>query len=202
MQKGIKDGDTIISRYAGQLFKAMLQKENIAVQGIIARRLTPKDLFPLFIHYSSKTLDDIIGPLLLYSNNFIANQLFLYMGTVQYGYPATWEKSIRTMAAYLDNTYSLSPKEINMVEGSGISRQNRVSPHAMIRLLDFFKPYAKLLPQEGDRLIKSGTLKGVYSYAGYFMEEGRLDSFVLLLNQQRNNRDSILDLLELIYRSN
>jgi D-alanyl-D-alanine carboxypeptidase/D-alanyl-D-alanine-endopeptidase (penicillin-binding protein 4) len=106
------------------------------------------------------------------------------------------------MAGYLQNKYDLSQKEIKIIEGSGLSRKNRVSPHAMMQLLDSFKPHAKILPQEDGKLLKSGTLKGVYSYAGYFMENNRLDSFVLLLNQGKNSRDRVLDVLERIYRAN
>jgi D-alanyl-D-alanine carboxypeptidase/D-alanyl-D-alanine-endopeptidase (penicillin-binding protein 4) len=69
----------------------------------------------------------------------------------------------------------------------------------MIQLLDSFKYYAKDLPYEEGRLLKSGTLKGVYTYGGYLIENENLDSFVLLLNQKKNNRDRLLDVLEKIY---
>jgi len=139
---------------------------------------------------------------MLYSNNFIANQLFFALGTRKDGYPATWEKSRQAMAGYLQKKYNLSAKEIKILEGSGLSRKNRVSPQAMMQLLDSFKPYAKFLPQEDGRLLKSGTLQGVYCYAGYFRENEGLDSFVLLLNQDKNNRDRVLEALERIYRAN
>ncbi len=195
-------GDATISRYVGELIRAFQKQENIAGEGTIALRKIPENLKPFYNHRSSKTLEDIIGPLMLYSNNFIANQLFLTLGTNTYGYPATWKKSMQVMAGYLQNKYNLSQKEIKIIEGSGLSRKNRVSPHAMMQLLDSFKPYAKILPQEDGKLLKSGTLKGVYSYAGYFMKNERLDSFVLLLNQGKNNRDRVLDVLERIYHAN
>lgn len=197
--RGKNDGDTIISQYAGELFRAFLQQEKISVLGTIARRTTPDNLPLLYVHRSTKTLKDCIGPLMLYSNNFIANQLFLALGSHKYGYPATWEKSILAMASYLQKEKELSAKEIRIIEGSGLSRKNRVSPQAMIRLLESFKPYAKLLPQEDGKFMKSGTLKGVYSYAGYFVKNGKLDSFTLLLNQEKNTRDRVLDVLERIY---
>ena len=106
------------------------------------------------------------------------------------------------MRLYLDEKHNLSENQIYMVEGSGLSRQNRVSPRTMIRLLDSFKRYYRFLPQEEGRYVKSGTLQGVYSYAGYFVENGRLDSFALLLNQEKNTRARILDGLERIYRDN
>ena len=40
--------------------------------------------------------------------------------------------------------------------------------------------------------LKTGTLRGVYSMAGY-LEENLY--FVILLNQKKNNRDKLLDLL-------
>ena len=202
ISKDIGNEDNTITRYAGELFRAFQQQESIAGDGIITSRKTPANLAPFYTHRSSKTLEDIIGPLLLYSNNFIANQLFLVLGSDRSGFPATWEKSIEILSEILQNTFNLSPKEIKIIEGSGLSRKNRVSPHAMIQLLDAFKPYAILLPQEGGRFLKSGTLEGIYSYAGYFMENKRLDSFVLMLNQKKNNRDRILDELERLYRGN
>lgn len=196
------DGAAIISRYAGELLRAFQRQENIAGKGTIAQRKTPENLYPFYSHRSSKTLEDIIGPLMRYSNNFIANQLFLTLGAHKYGYPATWEKARQAMAEYLQIRYDVTEKEIRIVEGSGLSRINRASPQVMMQLLDSFKPYAKLLPQKNGRRLKSGTLEGVYSYAGYFMANERLDSFVLLLNQEKNNRDRVLEVLERIYRAN
>ena len=189
----------IISRYVGELFRAFQHKENIAGDGIIAHRKTPDNLSLYYAHKSSKALEDIIAPLMLYSNNFIANQLFLAAGTAQYGYPATWKKSRKAIVDTLQNEFNLSESEIKIIEGSGLSRKNRVTPHAMIQLLDSFKPYGTLLPQDGGRFVKSGTLKGVYSYGGYFIKKEELDSFVLILNQEANNRDRILLLLEQMY---
>jgi len=194
------DGQTIIRRYAGELFGAFLQQADIEVRGTIRGQRIPGDLLPIYRHFSSRTLKEIIGPLMLYSNNFIANQLFLTVGAAGYGYPATWEKGQRAMADFLQQQFSLSGKEIKIIEGSGLSRQNRVSAHAMIQLLDSFKPYAGLLPLEDNRRLKSGTLKGVYSYAGYFLGNNSLDSFVLILNQEKNNRDRLLRSLARIYQ--
>ena len=196
-----EDGHERIRRYTGELFRAFQKQENIAGGGVIAFRKVPVDLPPFYRHRSSKTLENIIATLMLYSNNFIANQLFLALGAAQYGYPATWEKSMQSMAGFLQTEFNLSAKEIEIIEGSGLSRKNRVSPHAMLLLLNSFKPYSHLLPEEDRRFVKSGTLKGVYAYAGYFTANGAQDSFVLLLNQEKNNRDRILMLLEELYRN-
>lgn len=198
------DGNTdrnIISRYAGELFRAYLLKENIPVEGKIAPGRTPGTLTPYYRHKSSKTLKDIIPALMRYSNNFIANQLYLTIGAKQYGYPATWEKSRKATADILQKEFHLPAGEITLFEGSGLSRKNMVTPYAMLQLLDFFKPYSDCLPLEKGRSLKSGTLEGVYAYCGYFHENGSLDSFVLILNQKKNTRKDLLGELERIYHN-
>ncbi|MDX2433911.1 MAG: D-alanyl-D-alanine carboxypeptidase [Desulfobacterales bacterium] len=193
-------GHEIISRYTGELFRAFQHSENIPGEGIIASRKTPGNLPLFYKHQSSKALEDIIAPLMLYSNNFIANQLYLAVGAKVYGYPATWEKSRGAVADILLNEFGIFASEIRIVEGSGLSRKNLVSPYAMILLLDLFKPYSGFLPQEDGMFLKSGTLKGVYSFGGYFSDNNDLDSFVLMLNQDKNTRRILLHELEQIYK--
>jgi len=95
----------------------------------------------------------------------------------------------------------LGQAEFQVREGSGLSRENRITPRALLRLLEAFAPYAHLLPTDGGRLLKSGTLKGVYSYAGYFTDGPALDPVVLILNQPKNTREQVLDQLERRYRA-
>ena len=194
------NNQTFISRYVGELFRAIQKKKDMPGKGEIAEKTVPADLEPVYMHRSGKSLLEIIEPLMLYSNNFIANQLFLACGAKQFGYPATWDKGRRALAGFMREKLDLSDKALKMVEGSGLSRRNRVSPGAMLTVLHAFKPYGHLLPQEDNKRIKSGTLKGVYSYAGYFIDSEELDSFVLILNQSGNKRDKLLRLLERHYR--
>ena len=182
-------------RYVGELFGAMFKKQGVTMRGEIIPAPVPEGLKPVYEHASSKTLDEVLTGLLKYSNNFIANQLFLAMGAKEYGWPATWDKGQRAMTEFYRNKLGLSEKDIVVREGSGLSRQNRVTPKAMLAILEAFKPHAGLLPFENNCLRKSGTMTGVYGYAGYFAGERGLDSFVLILNQPKNTRDQVLGLL-------
>jgi D-alanyl-D-alanine carboxypeptidase/D-alanyl-D-alanine-endopeptidase (penicillin-binding protein 4) len=159
----------------------------------------PDDLTPVYIHRSSKKLDSLIESLMLYSNNYIANQIFLTCGAKQSGYPATWAKGRNALTKYLNKELGIDEKAVEIYEGSGLSRNNRVTPRAMIRILEAFRPYYMLLPLSDNRRVKSGTLTGVYSYAGYFLTDKQPDSFVLILNQNKNHRDRLLDILEDIH---
>ncbi len=189
-----------ISRYSGELFRAIQLKNGIRGKGTAAEKITPSGLNPLYVHYSSKGLDEVIKEMLYYSSNYTANQIYLALGANAYGYPATWEKTGKFLRGYLDKNLPGSSKEITFEEGSGISRNNRVTAGAMLDILERFRPYASLMPLENGRYIKSGTMSGIYCYAGYFLHKGVMDSFVIILNQKRNNRDRILDLMEKWYR--
>ena len=181
--------------YVGELFVAMFKKQGVTVRGEIIPAPVPEGLKPLYEHASSKSLDEVLTGLLKYSNNFIANQLFLAMGAKEYGWPATWDKGQRAMTGLYRNKLGLSEKDIVVREGSGLSRENRVTPRGMLVILEAFKPHAGLLPFENNCLRKSGTMTGVYGYGGYFAGARGLDSFVLLLNQPKNTRDQVLELL-------
>lgn len=189
-------------RYAGELFAALLVREGVEVAGKIRTGPLPGGA-PLHVHISSQSPAEIVAGLLLYSNNFVANQLFLAAGAARFGWPATWDKGRAAMADFYRDTLNLSSREITVVEGSGLSRQNRVTPKAMLTILEAFKPYAHLLALDKGRRLKSGTLTGVYAYAGYFPRPGGgLDPFVLILNQPRNTRDQVLELLHALHREN
>jgi len=65
----------------------------------------------------------------------------------------------------------------------------------MMRILEAFKPYADLLPEVDGVLRKSGTLTGVYNFAGYIPGADGLYPYVILTNQASNNRAEILRIL-------
>jgi D-alanyl-D-alanine carboxypeptidase/D-alanyl-D-alanine-endopeptidase (penicillin-binding protein 4) len=182
-------------RYAGELFQELLKREGVEVRGTIGFSRVPPNLPVLYAHASTSDLRKIIAGLLLYSNNFIANQLFLTCGAHVSGYPATWEKARQAMKNFLAADIGLDEKSIFMEEGSGLSRKNRVTPRAMARILEKFSPYADLLASDGGVRLKSGTLAGVFSYAGYFKGRQGLQPFVLILNQRKNTRDTVLKIL-------
>jgi serine-type D-Ala-D-Ala carboxypeptidase/endopeptidase (penicillin-binding protein 4) len=112
----------------------------------------------------------------------------------QFGYPATWQKAEQAVHQELVRQLgSTLPMPIVQVEGAGLSRDNRVTVRAMLELLTRFRPQAELLKKEHGVAVKTGTLTGVYNLAGY-LPDGR--AFVILLNQQANNRAAVLDRLK------
>ena len=154
----------------------------------------------LYRHSNSRALRDILVGMLRYSNNFIANQLFLTLGAQASGYPATTETSQEALQTELAELYGSdfgdSPDLLLMTEGSGLGRHQRTTASGFMRVLELFLPHADLLPVFGSALRKSGTLTGVYNYAGYFKAADGLYPFVILTNQPENERDALLNELE------
>lgn len=184
-------------RYTGELFVAQFQQAGIQVQKGYQEKLVPSGLHPIYIHRGDHSLEEIIRACLKTSNNYIANQLFLACGAKYFGLPATWDKSRRVFAMFAEKVLQLSAQQIFVTEGSGLSRQNRISPVALLAVLDNFKPYSSLLNQKNNILLKSGTMKDIYCYAGYFPQGTELTPFAILLNQPQNNRDSVLQALHM-----
>ncbi len=183
-------------RYVGQLFAALGGWQGAKIK----MGLVPAGLRPVFVHCSRHPLREIIRAMLLYSNNFIANEIFLTCGARLFGWPATWAKGRRALNIFLSQQVRLLRGSYEVEEGSGLSRHNRITPKAMLTLLRYFRPYADLLPMHKDGRIKSGTLTGVYNYAGYLLTAGQPDPIVIMLNQPRNNRDAILKRLQRLHK--
>lgn len=182
----------------GQLFRAFQHQAGIVGSGEYGRRMTPPGARLLLVHHCGRDLTELVRGLLEFSNNFTANQIFLALGAEKFGYPATWGKSRLAMADFLDHDPLLA-QGIKLEEGSGLSRRNRVTVRAMLRVLELFRDYAGLLAEKEQCLLKSGTLYGVYAYAGYLPCPNGRDRIVIILNQERNNRDEVLGVLWGIY---
>ena len=112
----------------------------------------------------------------------MANQLFLTLALREGGAPATLEKGIKVA---MGHAASLGIKDLFIEEGSGLSRQNRISPRSMLKILQAFKPHHALMKYENNEYYKTGTLNAVRTRCGYFKgRQNRLYPFVIMINQK------------------
>jgi D-alanyl-D-alanine carboxypeptidase/D-alanyl-D-alanine-endopeptidase (penicillin-binding protein 4) len=185
------------NRYAGELFAAIFREQGITIAHDAIGETAVDAAWQLrYMHRNPRALTDVLHGLLQYSNNFIANQIFLAIPQASdTATPASLQKSRRLFENHIRTRLDVADGELIMVEGSGISRGNRVTGNVMISILERFKPHAELLTPKDGHPIKSGTLTGVYNYAGYIRTGKGLRSFVIMLNQGKNHRDAILALL-------
>ncbi len=183
-------------QYAGELFSVIFKEFGIEItKAGIGKSVANKSWKLVYTHTNSRTISEVIVGLLKYSNNYIANQIFLELGAKKIGTPASLKNGNRVYSKYISEVLGLSSDELNVVEGSGISRSNSVRGNIMVGIMEKFKPNAKLLALKKGHFVKSGTLTGVYNYVGYIKTAKGLRSFSIMLNQENNYRDSILKLL-------
>jgi D-alanyl-D-alanine carboxypeptidase/D-alanyl-D-alanine-endopeptidase (penicillin-binding protein 4) len=152
-------------RYAGELIAAFIERAGGSVKGKISTGRVPAGLKPIYIHRQSRTLSEILHELLVGSNNYIANQVFLEIGGHRLGGPVSLKKSLKVANEMLA-AHGLA-EAIYLEEGSGISRGNRFTARGLARVLNLFAPQADLLKQGKDAAYKTGTLDGVRTLAGY-----------------------------------
>lgn len=158
----------------------------------------------LLLEFESPPLAQLVRDINKYSNNVMAKMLFLNLGAAQFGAPASWEKSVRTIRTWAKEQGFDMP-ELVLENGSGLSRIERISAASLAQLLGYaatrpaYYEFAASLPaigQEGTQKsrmngselagrawLKSGTLNGARNFAGYVLTlKGHRRILVMLIN--------------------
>jgi len=195
--------------YFGAALKAALAEEGVAVEGTVApAHGSPDGAWQLVTTYQSnlaRTLE-VTNKL---SQNFYAESLAKLLGWKVRG-EGSWSAGIGVVADFLAGL-GIAPASFHLVDGSGLSRGNEMSPRAMTGLLEqmYFhalgRDFLRSLPFSGEpglkwqrRLAKppyagnvfakTGTINGVSTLSGYAKAvSGRVYAFSILLNQVRSN---------------
>jgi D-alanyl-D-alanine carboxypeptidase/D-alanyl-D-alanine-endopeptidase (penicillin-binding protein 4) len=189
------NGDEI-TRYAGEIFHYFLQSQGIEIrEGIQLGKVNYDKDKLIYRHISQFDLSEIIRRLLEYSNNFMANQILLTAGAKVFGPPASMEKGVKAANKYLIQQFDLN--DASYVEGSGISRNNRLTAQTFLKILSEFKLYHGLMQHKDNEYYKTGTLNGVSTRAGYVIsQKGDLYPFVVLINTPGKNTAPVMKQLK------
>ena len=181
--------------YAGELLSAFIDKAGGKVEGEITIGPVPEALQPVYIHQQSRSLAAIINLLLIGSNNYIANQVFLEIGAQRYGGPVSLEKSLRVANEML--AANGLQDDIYLEEGSGLSRGNRFTASGLAQVLNLFVTYAELMQGRNGGTNKTGTMSGIRTLAGYAdtANHGRV-RFVIALRGGGRLRYQVLKAIE------
>ena len=98
----------------------------------------------------------------------------------------------------------IEPAAINIIDGSGLSPQNRVTPYALVKVLQFaktrpwFPSFYEALPVFNEMKIKSGSIGGARSFAGYHKSTaGKEYVFAIIVN---NYDGSSAEVVNKIYK--
>ena len=200
----------------------LISKLNLSNLKVIINATVPEDAKRLYTHINSNTLADNLRASLKYSNNFIANQLFLKLseidsrtasaslgvldsGPTRVTQALTFSDSQSIVDTTLREHFNWS--DFEMLDGAGLSRANRFSARQIDQVMWSLAPRKSLLKRievkdKGVEVFaKTGTLNGVRSYAG-FIQISKNDiienyTFVFIFNRDVPfaYRDSMLERL-------
>jgi D-alanyl-D-alanine carboxypeptidase/D-alanyl-D-alanine-endopeptidase (penicillin-binding protein 4) len=187
---------TVSLQYAGELIAAFIARAGGSVKGRISIGTVPKGAEPVYVHRQSRALSQILRQLLLASNNYIANQVFLEIGGHRLGGPVSLEKSLKVANEMLA-AHGLAAA-IHLEEGSGISRDNHFTARGLAKVLELFAPHADLLHGRDGGMNKTGSLEGVRTLAGYAdtSSHGRVRFVISLTSNDGDMRFRLLRAIE------
>lgn len=193
-----KERINLLNRQNAQTNFAELLVLKMGLQSLTTKvdQIIPVNLEPVYVHTNSHTLADVLRGTLEFSNNFMANQVFLQLAK-----SAPFEFSSAQQMAEGQLAQDFNFKGHVLREGSGLSRQNRLSAIQIDSLLKSLQPHKSLFKRiANDRAVihaKTGTLDGVRSYAGYidFADVGYRFVFVFNRSVPWRYREQLLDKL-------
>ncbi len=159
---------------------------------------------PWLVWESPRTLADVVQDIHKLSNNVMTRQVMLQLAAETLRLPATMERARGVVRKWLD-LQGLSFPELVLDNGSGLSRDERISARSLARLLGHAAagPNAELmrttLPSvgidgtmkrrlvgegiSGRAWVKTGSLEGVRAIAGYVdARSGQRYAVVMLVN--------------------
>jgi serine-type D-Ala-D-Ala carboxypeptidase/endopeptidase (penicillin-binding protein 4) len=152
--------------------------------------------------WSSPPLGFIVKNILQPSQNWIAEQLLRTLGAEKRG-RGSWRDGIAVEMEFLVGTVGIDSTALGLNDGSGMSPQNLVTPHAIVQLLEYARtaPWGQVFHDdltgpgrpgtlsnrlrglEGRAFGKTGTLSGVNAVSGYVTTpQGRELIFSMISN--------------------
>ena len=194
------------AQYVHGLFTLLWRELGGTFSGSVRDAETPTGA-RLLLSYQTQSLSEIVRDINKFSNNVMARQLFLALGAIALGSPASSEKSTRAVKQWLAS-HQLSFPELVLENGSGLSRVERLSAKSLARLL-LTAQRSAVMPEfiaslplvavdgtmrkrlasaevAGQAHIKTGTLTGVRAIAGYVLDsKGRMMVVVCVVNHAR-----------------
>jgi D-alanyl-D-alanine carboxypeptidase/D-alanyl-D-alanine-endopeptidase (penicillin-binding protein 4) len=195
-------------RYFGMAMVDAFAEEGIEVQGRLrpVQRL-PGPVWERVAAYRSSLLD-AIRIANKHSQNFFAESLVKLLGASRCG-DGSWRGGTRAVGEFLAGL-GVPAGAYHMVDGSGMSRQDRFTPRAVTQLLRhmYLHPWGAQFvqslpsagelesslhsrmtrpPYRGNVFAKTGTIEGVSALSGYAKAaSGKVYAFSILINRARD----------------
>ena len=188
--------------FLGEYLKENLTKDGIKVSGkVVTSRISNKKLKngEILAVTQSVPLSEILKVLLTRSDNHYAEHIFEILKLKDIDIIEFWKNK------------GINIGSLVMYDGSGLSCADRLSTKFLTEVLVYMdktnKGFADLLPiagkegtvakflvetpLSGNAKIKSGSMSGVQSYAGYLDKDGKKIAFALVVNHWNGSRQQL-----------
>ena len=149
----------------------------------------------LYVH-ASPPLDSIVYWFLQKSINLYGEALVNTLAKEKKGF-AIHEEGLRVVRQFW-KTQGIDTAALNIIDGSGLSPQNRVTARALTDVMvyahkrSWYPAFHAALPVYNGIKMKSGTIGGVKSYTGYIKgKNGREYAFAIMVNNYTGSSSSI-----------
>lgn len=210
------------TKYSVSVFNEYLARVGIQVIGETLRGKVPKGA-KLLVNHKSEPLALALRGLNKFSNNFVAEQIVKTLAAEKFGSPGTTENGLKVIHEYMQSL-GFAPGQFTILDGSGLSRQNRLTPNQIIRVLEHVKKDLSIFPEFISALgmmgvdgnvrkrmngveesqkarVKTGTLNAVSSLSGYFQsKDGERFAFSILMNDLKCHNGQVLKIQDKIVR--
>ncbi|MCH2171201.1 D-alanyl-D-alanine carboxypeptidase/D-alanyl-D-alanine-endopeptidase [Myxococcota bacterium] len=121
------------ARYAGAVLRSQLEAQGIRVEGAVQSAPTPTGSV-LLLAFEGPPMAEIVGLMMKYSNNGIAESLVKNLGARASEGVGSWENGIPALRAELTGA-GIDLAGATLVDGSGLSYDNKISPRALVDIL-------------------------------------------------------------------
>ena len=174
----------------GRVLADRLTREGIKVGTVVRPEYEDRIPDGRAIHAIQTTLPLVLSRCNKDSQNLFAEALIKRMGRVTTGQPGSWENGAAAVRSVLRETLGPSAAAVSVADGSGLSRDNRVTARVLVGLLAAMHKDAKLGPVYRESLSiagadgtlgrrfkdikcqlygKSGYINGVSTLSGYLI---------------------------------
>lgn len=185
------------------LFSSYLRTHGVGVSSNSMQVYTVPDSLRSVLDYRSSSYYTIAQYTNLTSNNIYAESIFKYLGYSKYGL-GSFKNGTKAVEDWLKDK-GLNTEGVRIVDGSGLSRLNRTTTDFMCRYLaalckeSFYDEFLQTIAKAGENgtaknllpslptgitvHVKTGTMDGVKSYAGYVITpHGQTLAFAIVSN--------------------
>jgi D-alanyl-D-alanine carboxypeptidase/D-alanyl-D-alanine-endopeptidase (penicillin-binding protein 4) len=209
--------------YTATVLKETLAKEGITISGgikpVTLRNEDIQRCTTLVEHRAS--LLQALGPINTNSQNLHAEMLFRQLG-LRYAGKGSFKTSRAAGETFLKEA-GLLTDGIHIEDGSGLARDNRVTPMLLVKLLQhaaaqpWFDAFKTSLAQAGESgtlekrltdkamqgkvFAKTGYISGVHALSGYVLTDKRRFAFSMLMNDGAHTKQMQDEIVELLVKA-